>query len=108
MFNQQNLLNITRSVKSHPRTITLTRSNREQELPFTVVGGTKAPTQGVFVATVDADSPADRSGMCVGDEVELIHMRFAHYPNLFERILRSDPRSEWTKSEEYEFGQSDW
>lgn len=39
MYNQQSLLNITCSIKSRPRTVTLTRSNRDQELAFSVMGG---------------------------------------------------------------------
>ena len=72
MFNQQSLLNITRSVKSHPRTIIVNRSNRDQELPFAVVGGTRGMAQGVFVSRINADSVVDKNGMRVGDEVSVL------------------------------------
>lgn len=68
MHNQQSLLNITMSVKSKPRTVTLTRSNRDQELAFSVIGG-REMSNGVFISEVEANSLADKNGLKRGDEV---------------------------------------
>ncbi|KAI6233865.1 RasGEF domain-containing protein [Aphelenchoides fujianensis] len=74
MYTPQSLLNITCSIKSRPRQVTLTRSNREQELAFSVIGGNvhqpNAPaTDGVFVASVEPGSPAEKNGVKRGDEI---------------------------------------
>jgi S1-C subfamily serine protease len=68
MFSQQALLNITCSVKSRPRTVTLTRSNRDQELAFNILGG-KETGYGVFISNVEPNTPAEKNGLKRGDEV---------------------------------------
>ncbi|KAI6189040.1 hypothetical protein M3Y98_00419400 [Aphelenchoides besseyi] len=74
LYTPQSLLNITCSIKSHPRTVTLTRSNRDQELAFSVIGGNsfepKAPAvDGIFVASVESGSAAEKNGIKRGDEI---------------------------------------
>lgn len=74
MYNQQSLLNITCSIKSRPRSVTMTRSNRDQELAFSVMGGNMhqpmAPAfDGIFISTVEPGSIAEKNGLKKGDEV---------------------------------------
>ena len=68
MYSQQALLNITCSVKSRPRTVILTRSNRDQELAFNILGG-KEMNHGLFVSYVEPGTVADKQGLKRGDEV---------------------------------------
>uniref|UniRef100_A0A7E4ZSZ7 Rap guanine nucleotide exchange factor 2 n=1 Tax=Panagrellus redivivus TaxID=6233 RepID=A0A7E4ZSZ7_PANRE len=78
MFSQQALLNITCSVKSRPRQVTLTRSNRDQELAFNILGG-KELNQGLFVSYVDPGTVADKNGLKRGDEIlEVNGQSFRH------------------------------
>ncbi|KAI1715562.1 rasGEF domain-containing protein [Ditylenchus destructor] len=80
MHNQLSLLNITCSVKSKPRTVTLTRSNRDQELAFSVLGGYEF-SQGVFISEVESNSLADKNGLKRGDEIlEVNGQNFKHIP----------------------------
>lgn len=83
MYTPQSLLNITCSIKSRPRTVTLTRSNREEELGFEICGGnTRHPTapaaDGVFVSNVESNSPAAKHGLKRGDEVSFYLEHFLH------------------------------
>jgi Rap guanine nucleotide exchange factor 2 len=68
MFSQQALLNITCSVKSRPRTVILTRSNRDQELAFNILGG-KELNHGLFISYVEPGTVADKNGLKRGDEI---------------------------------------
>uniref|UniRef100_A0A914CBY5 Rap guanine nucleotide exchange factor n=1 Tax=Acrobeloides nanus TaxID=290746 RepID=A0A914CBY5_9BILA len=78
MFSQQALLNITCSVKSRPRTVTLTRSNRDQELAFNILGG-KETGYGVFISNVEPNTPAEKNGLKRGDEIiEVNNQSFKH------------------------------
>lgn len=69
MHNQQTLLNITCSVKSKPRVITLTRSDRNQPLPFRIGGVAGSGSGGIFISEVEPNSMAERAGLKRGDEV---------------------------------------
>lgn len=71
MYNQQSLLNITCSIKSKPRTVILTRSTREQELSFIILGGSEVG-QGIFISHVEINSIAAKNGLKRGDEVNNI------------------------------------
>ncbi len=68
MQSQQALLNIACSVKSRCRTITYTRSNRDEVLHFSVLGGYESG-YGIFVSKVDPDSQAEKVGLKRGDQV---------------------------------------
>ncbi|KAE9554687.1 hypothetical protein FO519_002097 [Halicephalobus sp. NKZ332] len=68
MYSQQALLNITCSVKSRPRTVILTRSNRDQELAFNILGG-KEMNHGLFISYVEPGTVADKHGLRRGDEI---------------------------------------
>lgn len=67
MYNHQSLLSITCSVKSQPRQITMTRSDRAEPLDFQLVGGTSPG--GIFVQYVDVESSAAKMGLRRGDEI---------------------------------------
>uniref|UniRef100_A0A1I7SEU5 Rap guanine nucleotide exchange factor 2 n=1 Tax=Bursaphelenchus xylophilus TaxID=6326 RepID=A0A1I7SEU5_BURXY len=74
LYHQQSLLNITCSVKSHARQATLTRSNRDQELAFSIIGGNahhpdQPAADGIFIANVEPGSPAEKNGLKRGDEI---------------------------------------
>lgn len=89
MHNQQNLLNITCSIKSKPRLITLTRSNRTHELSFSVLGGRSvnsscSGSSGIFISNVEPYSIAEKNGLKRGDEVNfnfflLIYLKYFRY-----------------------------
>ncbi|GMR48418.1 hypothetical protein PMAYCL1PPCAC_18613, partial [Pristionchus mayeri] len=68
MHSQQSLLNIACSVKARPREITMSRANKDEPLPFVLVGGKELNT-GIFVSHVDSDSNGEKMGMRRGDEV---------------------------------------
>lgn len=84
MYNQQSLLNITCSIKSKPRIITLTRSNRAQELSFSILGGRSVNStssgssgqHGVFISNVEPYSIAEKNGLKRGDEVNFYFFMF--------------------------------
>lgn len=69
MYSQQALLNITCSVKSRARTVILTRSNRDQELAFNILGG-KETGYGIFISHVEPNTVAEKNGLKRGDEVK--------------------------------------
>uniref|UniRef100_A0A914XL56 RPGF2 n=1 Tax=Plectus sambesii TaxID=2011161 RepID=A0A914XL56_9BILA len=68
MQSQQALLNIACSVKSRTRTVTYTRSNREEVLHFSILGGPPG-VYGIFVSKVEEASQAEKVGLKRGDEV---------------------------------------
>uniref|UniRef100_A0AC35U876 Rap guanine nucleotide exchange factor 2 n=1 Tax=Rhabditophanes sp. KR3021 TaxID=114890 RepID=A0AC35U876_9BILA len=68
MQSQLALLNIASSVKSKLRTVTITRSNRDQELSFTLIGG-KETNNKIFVANVSPNSNSEVAGLRRGDEI---------------------------------------
>uniref|UniRef100_A0A183CCX3 Rap guanine nucleotide exchange factor 2 n=1 Tax=Globodera pallida TaxID=36090 RepID=A0A183CCX3_GLOPA len=78
MFNHQSLLSITVSVKSQPRMITLTRSDRAEELNFQLVGG----NNGIFVMSVDPNSAAERAGIKRWDELLEVNGQFCRCMSL--------------------------
>ncbi|KRZ71774.1 Rap guanine nucleotide exchange factor [Trichinella papuae] len=68
MFNHQQLLNIACSVKSRTRNVTYTRSNRDEVLHFSILGGTEK-NNGIYVVKVAAGSAAERVGLKRGDQI---------------------------------------
>lgn len=68
MTNHQQLLNIACSVKSRPRILTYTRSNREEILHFSILGG-QEKCYGIFVSQVEPNSQVERVGLKRGDQV---------------------------------------
>ncbi len=66
--NHTSLLNIACSVKSKSRTLTYTRSNKEEILHFSVLGGYEKG-YGIFVSKVESVSKAEKVGLKRGDEV---------------------------------------
>lgn len=71
MYNHQQLLNIACSVKSRNRTVTYTRSNRDEILHFSILGG-QEKSYGVYVSKVESGSNADKIGLKRGDQVRII------------------------------------
>uniref|UniRef100_A0A0N4Z7T1 Rap guanine nucleotide exchange factor 2 n=1 Tax=Parastrongyloides trichosuri TaxID=131310 RepID=A0A0N4Z7T1_PARTI len=68
LHSQLALLNIACSVKSKIRTITLTRSNRDQELCFSLIGG-KETNHKIFVADISQSIESENIGLRRGDEI---------------------------------------
>ncbi len=68
MLSQQALLNIACSVKSRTRNVTYTRSNRDEVLHFSILGGPPG-IYGIFVSKVEEASQAEKVGLKRGDEV---------------------------------------
>jgi predicted metalloprotease with PDZ domain len=65
--------------------LTVTRSDRDQDLFFTVIGGTIDDTGGgIYVSKVEKDSIADKAGLSKGDEVGFSAFIF---PVIFTTIL---------------------
>jgi hypothetical protein len=70
MHSQQALLNIACSVKSRARQLTYKRSNRDESMNFSILGG-KEIGHGIFISSVEADSQAERIGLKRGDQVKM-------------------------------------
>uniref|UniRef100_A0A5S6Q0Y8 Uncharacterized protein n=1 Tax=Trichuris muris TaxID=70415 RepID=A0A5S6Q0Y8_TRIMR len=82
MYNHQQLLNIACSVKSRSRVVTYARSNRDEVLHFSILGGGERQCCGVYVAKVDCNSAAERVGLKRGDQILEVN------GNNFRRITR--------------------
>lgn len=65
------LLNLACLTKASIRTITITRSTRDDVLNFHILGGSETSTvnQGIFVSKVERNSKAYESGLRRGDQV---------------------------------------
>lgn len=74
MTNHQQLLNIACSVKSRPRTLTYTRSNRDEMLHFSILGG-QEKCYGIYVSQVEANSHVEKVGLKRGDQVKKSKIR---------------------------------
>jgi hypothetical protein len=68
MSEQFKVLTIAISTKSKPRTVTLARSKRDEQLNFNVQGGWDKG-YGIYVSKVDTDSRAFELGMRRGDQI---------------------------------------
>eukprot|EP00096_Caligus_rogercresseyi_P009497 TRINITY_DN3238_c0_g2_i1.p1 TRINITY_DN3238_c0_g2~~TRINITY_DN3238_c0_g2_i1.p1 ORF type:complete len:1352 (+),score=489.49 TRINITY_DN3238_c0_g2_i1:114-4058(+) len=64
MNSQLRMMNFACAAKARKRTVTLTRSSREEPLPFQVIGGS-----GIFISRVEAGSKAEDVGLKRGDEI---------------------------------------
>uniref|UniRef100_A0A183I502 N-terminal Ras-GEF domain-containing protein n=1 Tax=Onchocerca flexuosa TaxID=387005 RepID=A0A183I502_9BILA len=60
MHSQQSLLNIACSVKSRTRNIVYSRSNRDQPLSLSILGGKENGSSGIFVSDVQRGSRAEK------------------------------------------------
>lgn len=80
MTDQLRLLQIASSSKARVRNVTLTRSSRDEDLHFLIVGGyEKASHMGIFVTHVDKRSKADSVGLKRGDQIlEVNGQSFEH------------------------------
>jgi hypothetical protein len=68
MLEQFKVLTIAISTKSRPRTITLARSKREEQLQFNIQGGWDKG-YGIFISRVDKESKAFELGMRRADQI---------------------------------------
>jgi hypothetical protein len=68
MLEQFRVLTIAISTKSRPRTITLARSKREEQLQFNIQGGWDKG-YGIFISRVDKESKAFELGMRRADQI---------------------------------------
>ncbi|XP_040575322.1 rap guanine nucleotide exchange factor 2 isoform X3 [Lepeophtheirus salmonis] len=66
MNSQLRMMNFACAAKARKRTVTLTRSSREESLPFQVIGGASS---GVFISKVESGSKAEDVGLKRGDEI---------------------------------------
>ncbi|VDM94913.1 unnamed protein product [Thelazia callipaeda] len=69
MHSQQSLLNIACSVKSRTRMIVYSRSNRDQPLSLSILGGKENGSPGIFVSDVQRGSHAEKIGLKRGDQI---------------------------------------
>ncbi|VDK71703.1 unnamed protein product, partial [Onchocerca ochengi] len=69
MHSQQSLLNIACSVKSRTRNIVYSRSNRDQPLALSILGGKENGSSGIFVSDVQRGSRAEKIGLKRGDQI---------------------------------------
>uniref|UniRef100_A0A915JFS8 Uncharacterized protein n=1 Tax=Romanomermis culicivorax TaxID=13658 RepID=A0A915JFS8_ROMCU len=74
MINHQQLLNIACSVKSRARVIVYTRSNRDEMLHFSILGGSATlsdpnSSHGIFISNVENNSQAQKNGLKRGDQI---------------------------------------
>lgn len=67
-ISEMQLLNIACAAKARTRSITLARPNREQPLPFQLVGGYETGFE-VFIAKVERGSKAHEVGLKRGDQI---------------------------------------
>jgi len=70
MKSWRHLLNLACFTKASIRTITITRSTRDDVLHFNILGGTDTSTShGIFVSKVERNSKAYESGLRRGDQI---------------------------------------
>ncbi|XP_066903454.1 rap guanine nucleotide exchange factor 6 isoform X8 [Halyomorpha halys] len=82
MVGQLGLLNIACAAKARPRSITLARPSREDELPFSITGGYERGF-GIFIKTVDKGSKAEEVGLKRADQILEVN------GNSFEHIAQA-------------------
>ena len=70
MKSWRHLLNLACFTKASVRTITITRSTRDDVLHFNILGGSDTSTNhGIFVSKVERNSKAYEAGLRRGDQV---------------------------------------
>jgi hypothetical protein len=70
MSGQMRLLSIACAAKARPRTVTLTRSTKDEILHFSVLGGMERNC-GIFISKVERGSKASEAGLKRGDQVSV-------------------------------------
>lgn len=80
MTDQLRLLHIASASKARVRNVTVTRSSRDEDLHFQIVGGyEKGRSGGVFISHVDKRTKADSVGLKRGDQIlEVNGQSFEH------------------------------
>ncbi|XP_064621148.1 rap guanine nucleotide exchange factor 6-like isoform X4 [Lineus longissimus] len=68
MSGQMRLLSIACAAKARPRTVTLTRSTKDEILHFSVLGGLERNC-GIFISKVERGSKANEAGLKRGDQL---------------------------------------
>lgn len=72
MHGQLRMLNFACAAKARPRSVIITRSSKEEELEFTLIGGYNTllhTTFGIFIESVTKNSIAARKGLKRGDQI---------------------------------------
>lgn len=78
MLEELKLLHVAHTHKARTRTITLTRSSRDEDLHFKIVGGYEKGG-GIFVIEADKNSKASEMGLRRGDQIlEVNGQNFEH------------------------------
>lgn len=80
MQGKQRLLNFTCTMKARPRTVTLTRSTKDEVLHFQICGGSEKSC-GIFITKVEKDSKAYEAGLKCGDQVRTNVYHFMQFEN---------------------------
>lgn len=81
MMDQLRLLHIASASKARVRNVTVTRSSRDEDLHFQIVGGYEKGNagSGIFIAHVDKRTKADSVGLKRGDQIlEVNGQSFEH------------------------------
>lgn len=79
MLEQLHLLHIACAAKARNRVVTLTRSSRDEDLHFKIIGGYENGGQGIFINHVDKGSKAEEIGLKRGDQIIEVNGRnFEH------------------------------
>lgn len=81
MYEELKLLHVAHTHKARTRTITLTRSSRDEDLHFKIIGGYEKGG-GIFVLEADKNSKASEMGLRRGDQIlEVNGQNFEHVSN---------------------------
>lgn len=78
MFDEFRMITIAISTKSKPRTITLARSKRDEQLQFQIQGGWDKG-YGIFVSRIERDSKVHELGLRKGDQILEVNGQLFHY-----------------------------
>lgn len=80
MKSWRHLLNLACFTKASIRTITITRSTRDDVLHFNILGGSDTSTShGIFISKVERNSKAYESGLRRGDQVRKTKLFTSNY-----------------------------
>ncbi|CAF0742965.1 unnamed protein product [Didymodactylos carnosus] len=69
MYSWRQLLNLACYTKASIRTITLTRSTRDDILNFQILGGTEQSNNGIYISKVEKNSKPCDAGLRRGDQI---------------------------------------
>ncbi|XP_037926120.1 rap guanine nucleotide exchange factor 2 isoform X3 [Hermetia illucens] len=101
MFGQLRLLHIACAAKARTRNVTLTRSSRDEDLHFTIIGGYEHGGYGIFISKVEKKTKAEDVGLKRGDQIlEVNGQSFEHvkYNRAMEILMSSTHLSITVKS----------